>query len=203
MVPQPIRRTPIMTHTPKLSDIQLILLTTACQRADGSLLPPPDSLGEQAARIKKAIASLLKRHLAEEMEVTDGARAWRLEGERQFGVVISFAGRAIIRAEEADAATVTMTDKADGEREPLSFAAGLLPANAAPAVLAARTGTKQALLIDLLAREKGASLDELTAATGWLPHTMRAALTGLRKKGHALDKERNSGVTRYRILKAA
>ncbi len=34
--------------TQKLSDIQLILLATAVQRDDGSVLPPPESLGDQA-----------------------------------------------------------------------------------------------------------------------------------------------------------
>jgi len=37
------------------------------------------------------------------------------------------------------------------------------------------------------------------AATGWLPHTTRAALTGLRKKGHAIARDRVEGVTRYAI----
>jgi hypothetical protein len=58
--------------------------------------------------------------------------------------------------------------------------------------------SKQALIKDLLAREEGATLEEMMAATGWLPHTTRAALTGLRKKGFAIDKARVEGVTRYR-----
>ena len=33
-------------------------------------------------------------------------------------------------------------------------------------------------------RKTGATLDDLVEATGWLPHTTRAALTGLRKKGY-------------------
>jgi hypothetical protein len=35
----------------------------------------------------------------------------------------------------------------------------------------------------MLSTDKGATLEELTDATGWLPHTARAALTGLRKRG--------------------
>jgi hypothetical protein len=41
-----------------------------------------------------------------------------------------------------------------------------------------RQGTKIAGVIALLQRDQGAKLDELIAATGWLPHTARAALTG-------------------------
>src|SRR5208337_2780991 len=58
-------------------------------------------------------------------------------------------------------------------------------------------GTKLALLVELLQRDRGATIAELIAATGWLPHTTRAALTGLRKRGFATaidrsDKERGS-----------
>ena len=48
---------------------------------------------------------------------------------------------------------------------------------------AKRGETKQGRVITLLGRDTGASLSELIAATGWLPHTTRAALTGLRHKG--------------------
>ena len=63
--------------------------------------------------------------------------------------------------------------------------------------------SKQTLIKDLLAREEGATLDEMIAATGWLPHTTRAALTGLRKQGFVLGKERAEGVTRYRYVASA
>jgi hypothetical protein len=63
--------------------------------------------------------------------------------------------------------------------------------------------SKQSLIKDLLAREEGATLDEMIVATGWLPHTTRAALTGLRKQGFAIDKNRVEGVTRYRHLASA
>jgi len=59
--------------------------------------------------------------------------------------------------------------------------------------------TKQALIIDLMKREQGATLAELVTATGWLPHTTRAALTGLRKKGYILTKSTRDNVTCYSI----
>jgi hypothetical protein len=57
--------------------------------------------------------------------------------------------------------------------------------------------TKQALLLELISREGGVTLEELTSATGWLPHTARAAITGLRKRGHDVQRERVEGVSRY------
>jgi hypothetical protein len=61
------------------------------------------------------------------------------------------------------------------------------------------TSTKISLVLDLLHRNEGASLDEMVQATGWLPHTTRAALTGLKKKGHVVTREKVDGVTRYTI----
>jgi DNA-binding transcriptional regulator PaaX len=38
------------------------------------------------------------------------------------------------------------------------------------------------------------------AATGWQEHSIRAALTGLRKTGHTISRERDDGsATYYRI----
>lgn len=45
-----------------------------------------------------------------------------------------------------------------------------------------RPGSKQALVIDILKQQGDTTLADIVAATGWLPHTSRAALTGLRKK---------------------
>ncbi len=55
---------------------------------------------------------------------------------------------------------------------------------------APRRGTKIARVVELLQRDQGANLDELIAATGWLPHTARAALTGLRHRGYDVRLER-------------
>lgn len=64
---------------------------------------------------------------------------------------------------------------------------------------AAPTPTKRDTILTLLARPHGATLDEMVTATGWLPHTTRAMLTGLKKKGHALTSDNVDGVRRYRV----
>lgn len=71
--------------------------------------------------------------------------------------------------------------------------------DAAPPALAEQRANKSGIVIGLLQRPSGATLDELVAATGWLPHTTRAALTGLKKKGHQVTSEKTDGVRRYRI----
>lgn len=65
-----------------------------------------------------------------------------------------------------------------------------------------KTKSKASLLVDLLARSEGASLEQMAAATGWLPHTTRAALTGLKKKGHAVTSTKTDGVRTYRLVTA-
>lgn len=52
----------------------------------------------------------------------------------------------------------------------------------------------------LLGRDTGASLVEITNATGWQAHTARAVLTGLRKKGRTIERSRIDGASRYRII---
>ncbi len=59
--------------------------------------------------------------------------------------------------------------------------------------------TKQELVLQLLSREGGASLNAIVEATGWLPHTVRAALTGLRKKGHDVTLTMVEGETCYSV----
>ncbi len=59
--------------------------------------------------------------------------------------------------------------------------------------------TKIARVIALLKSPKGATLQALGAATGWQAHSIRAALTGLRKKGHTIEKDKRGGTTCYHI----
>jgi hypothetical protein len=69
----------------------------------------------------------------------------------------------------------------------------------APAI---RQGTKQALLIELLKRESGATIDEIIEATGWQAHSIRGAISGALKKklGLTVSSEKVEGRGRvYRV----
>ena len=70
--------------------------------------------------------------------------------------------------------------------------------NVTPA-LAAKI-TKRDQLSAMLVRDEGATLDQMIASTGWLPHTTRAALTGLRKAGYIIDSDKIDGVRTYRAV---
>ena len=62
-----------------------------------------------------------------------------------------------------------------------------------------RSAPKSEQLVALLTRREGATIAELTAAMNLLPHSARAALTGLRKKGHSIIKSTRDGATCYSL----
>ena len=170
----------------KLTDLESILLSAAAQRSTGSLLPSPETVSSAGTRLTKAITGLLKRGLAEERETSDKLATHRVDGDVAYGLYITDAGNAAIGITEGDDC---------GE-------AGEAPASS-PAAPDTPRVTKASAVLALLGRDEGATLADLITATGWLPHTTRAALTGLRKKGHVLEKSKRDDQTCYRIAGVA
>jgi hypothetical protein len=166
---------------PKLSDIQSLLLSHASRQPRGSLYPLPETVGD-AARTKQPVAALLRRGFVEEREVAQPADAARIDGDLSYGLYLTPAGAKAIAVEPDDLQDVAAS---------VRTAAGEAPA---------RDKSKISGVVDLLSRIDGASVAELIEATGWLPHTTRAALTGLRRKGHQIEKARVGEITRYRII---
>jgi hypothetical protein len=170
----------------KLNDLQLILLCHAAQTSDGNVLPLPDTVTDRD-RADKELKTLLRRGLVSETQTSNAAAAWRSDDNIHFGLVIAETGNAAIglgnpdAGPEADATDNTpMAATADTARE-------------------ARGGSKIANVVTLLRRDGGATLVELVEAAGWLPHTTRAALTGLKKKGHVITKTKRDDATCYHI----
>ena len=65
----------------------------------------------------------------------------------------------------------------------------------------AQPSSKSSSVLGMLQRAEGATITQLVAATGWLPHTTRAALTGLKKKGHQVTSAKTEGEERvYRVV---
>ena len=110
---------------------------------------------------------------------------------------LTVAGLKAIPADERGSQSIPSTAVSPNTNEDLSKAktaanmAAARSATAAPTATAPRQGTKIARVIELRRqRDQGARLEELIAATGWLPHTARAALTGLRHRGYDVRLER-------------
>ena len=65
-----------------------------------------------------------------------------------------------------------------------------------------RASTKRAVLIGMLERPDGASVAELGQRLGWLPHTVRAAITGLRHAGLEVTRSKDAeGQSVYRLAR--
>ena len=63
-----------------------------------------------------------------------------------------------------------------------------------------RASTKRAVLIGMLERPEGASVAEIGQRLGWLPHTVRAAITGLRHAGREVTRNKDAtGQSVYRL----
>ncbi len=60
--------------------------------------------------------------------------------------------------------------------------------------------SKRDQLAAMVVRDEGATIEQMIAALGWLPHTVRAALTGLKKLGYAIDSDKIDGLRTYRAV---
>jgi hypothetical protein len=67
----------------------------------------------------------------------------------------------------------------------------------------AKRETKRDLLIGLLRQPEGATAAQISDHLGWLPHTVRAAITGLRKADHAIERTATEAGSVYRLAAKA
>jgi len=210
-----------MNSPVKLTDTQLVILSAASQREDRCLIVPKN-LKRPAAQ--KLAAKFLAADLVREIKAKSNMPVWRRDEDagRAFSLKLTAAGlKAVASGEdisqpEERVGASTGEDGSNIEGAANSALAGIesaagiaatAPNSAAPnaksaAVASApRQGTKIARVIELLQRDHGATLESLILATGWLPHTARAALTGLRHRGYdvRLDRGEKGSASVYRI----
>jgi hypothetical protein len=182
----------------KLTDTQLIVLSKAAARDDG-LATVPDGLNRVAA--SKVGTSLVSRKLLREVRCKPGMPVWREDEEgRGTSLVITREGREAIGIEQHEDSSSQGLRIASRDGDGANHRKARSPTTRAGNIDEPRPGSKQALLIKMLTRKSGATLEGLVDATGWLPHTARAALTGLRKRGYRVLLERQEGkASVYRI----
>jgi len=185
----------------KLTDTQLIVLSSACRNQDGLAIRPENM---KTAAAEKLAASLQSKGFAREIRAKSGTPVWREDGQgKAYSLKILKAGReAIGVAEEDDGADASAVEPPAAK--PQQNAAIQRTKSETPFARTdrePRAGSKRALIIALLQRAEGATLNDLIAATSWLPHTTRAALTGLRNSGMTIERSRHeqSTVSVYRI----
>lgn len=186
---------------PKLSDTQLVILSNAAQRDGGTVLPPPKRLKIKGGALTSVLKSLLRKGLVEEVPAPPDAPVWRESEDRRVMLTVSPAGLEAIGVEpEAEVASksavagskptrrrTTRTDRSKKRKSPISKPA-------TPRI------SKQDAIIGMLRQAAGATITDLQTVTGWQPHSVRAALTGLRKKGFDIVRSTDANkVSLYQI----
>ena len=192
----------------KLTDTQLALLNAAAQRKDLFLVAPPTLKGAIAQKVASKLISL---GFIKEVKAKASDPIWRRDEGASYALKLTATGAKAIAVDESaepedageasdafakpdQAAILSKLDAKDARP-----AEAMEPGPAGPS--APRGGSKLARVIALLERDHGATIVELIAATGWLAHTTRAALTGLCKRGYAvaIDRSDDKRGSFYRI----
>jgi len=192
---------------PRLTDTQLVILSAAAQREDRAALPLPEALMIKGAAVTKTLKGLRKRGLLEEKPAPRGAEAWR-EGQDGRGMMLAVTAAGLeaigVDAEEERAPQPRVANGRPKKRQSgrTHSAGGRRPKPEKPSANV-RAGTKQALLIDLLKRKRGASIEEIVEATGWQAHSVRGAISGALKKKLGLTVSSEKVDRRGRIYRIA
>jgi hypothetical protein len=203
----------------KLSDTQLLILSSASQRAGHTALLPPNLKGSAA---KKVVERLLNEKLLQELRAKDDMPVWRRgDDNRPYSLRITKAGLRAIEVEEVaetpdnnaaadpnDVAAPDVSTQAKSSERP--GRAKRLGAKKTATVSARATkassdqvkpDSKQDKIVALLQRPEGATLDVLVKETQWQKHSVRGFLAGTVRKKLKLPllSEKIDGVRTYRI----
>jgi Protein of unknown function (DUF3489) len=192
----------------KLSDTQLVILGAAAQRDDGAVLPLPESLRIKGGAVDKVLKSLKAKGLIDRqgtprgdelppLRITRaGLQAIGLEPEDTGSDTAPTTADAGATSADAGAQAIDAPAPATGAGAAVTRAKRTAKAKAAkpgkPAPAGKptpRAGTKQALMIELLRRPEGATVEQIAAATRWQHHTIRGAISGALKKKLGLTVE--------------
>jgi predicted ArsR family transcriptional regulator len=163
----------------KLTDTQLVILSAAAGRESRAVLPLPKSLKVNKGAATTALKALIKKGVIEESLAAPGDEHWRKDGDgHKITLTITDAGLAAL--DGGPAAPPKQPKRGQDSTPKDNTPQG-------------KAGT----ILGLLKRPKGARITELQKATGWQAHSIRAALTGLRKRDITITRFQDDGVTVY------
>ena len=202
----------------KMSEAQRSMLQAAAARHDRLLQPPGNARGAVA---KSLAAKLIDSGWVKEIKASNGAPVWRREAATggAYSLKLTAKGQKAVAAagERHDgfenwslptAAEVAQPNTPVRKSGPFLRGQGPTteskPSNFASTTTARapRSGSKLGRVLARLSAEAGATIGEMMSATGWLEHTTRAALTGLRRRGYSLSLTRRErdGASVYRTF---
>ncbi|HEV2516053.1 MAG TPA: DUF3489 domain-containing protein [Devosia sp.] len=160
----------------KLNDTKRSVLAGAASRTNLRVLPVPETLKVSEATVDKMVRELLGAGLVAETPAHESDVVWREADGAAVTLVITDTGLAAIGIEPG--ATPVETPAPDAKT------------------------SKQDAIVAMLRRPQGASIEEMTAATGWLPHSVRGWMSGAAKKRLGLElvsEKDGSGTRRYHV----
>lgn len=171
----------------RLTDSQLVILSTAARRDNGAVFPLSKSLKLNAGAVTLVLKSLLKHKLIVENEAANDAAAWREDKSgRRFALTITPAG---LKAIGVDALPEQKSEAVPAAKSTRKEVKANAKADSVPKTQkkVAREGSKLSVLVDLMRRKTGATIDEAMKATGWQQHSVRGAISGALKKKLGLE----------------
>jgi Protein of unknown function (DUF3489) len=171
------------TMTNKLTDAQVALLRSGLQRADQCVVAPTG----KGPGAKKSAARMVEAGWLKEIKAKAGAPVWRTDEDigATYSLKLTAAGLKVVAVNDVQGSN---GDPADPT--PSAPGSSAKVQESLPARPNFRQGSKLASVMTLLGREDGVTIDELSAAMNWLPHSTRAVLTGLRKRGVLLARRK-------------
>ncbi|MBC7432368.1 MAG: DUF3489 domain-containing protein [Rubritepida sp.] len=192
-----------MSNPKTLTVAQLLVLTTAAQRPDHLILPLPAKPRVRGGAQRNPLAALVKTNLVEELPIDDASLAWRtIEADHHCALRLTTAGLAAAGIPDSDlAASGSSADPKEAAASANSETTSSAVSGEEP-VIRSPTG-KLGEVLQAISAETGATLTEITTLTNWLPHTARAAVTGLRHRGFPIHLIEHDGRKAYRRVVAS